>query len=244
MNPPRVLAQPLAVALLAMLSLPATAAPEQSSERSLVERAEQLIQAALQSDRNTERGAGLYRQHCADCHGPVAHGDPARFIPALAGQRQAYLIKQLADFTTLQRDSRDMHAVLSADGPNDAQAWADLAAWLNGLAVAQFAHSDDRQSVALGEGIFREQCASCHELDGRGDDEGFVPSLRNQHHLYLMRQMHRLAAWHRLHVDDGLVRFLGSLDTEERRGLADYLSGLRGPVRDRSIMHEDGTVGD
>jgi hypothetical protein len=56
--------------------------------------------------------------------------------------------------------------------------------------------------------------------------------------------MGRLATWHRLHVDDGLVRFLGSLDSEERRGLADYLSGLQSPVRDRSNMHEDGTVGD
>lgn len=38
--------------------------------------------------------------------------------------------------------------------------------------------------IADGEGyrlaIFREECATCHEEDACGDDEGFVPSLCNQ----------------------------------------------------------------
>jgi len=205
-------------------------------------RVDELIQQARRADRDTERGGDLYGRHCARCHGPAALGDAGRFIPSLAGQRQAYLIKQLADFTELERDSPEMHNVLSGVGLDDPQAWADLAGWINALPSPGFQGSGDELDVALGEGIFREQCASCHELDAGGDDEGFVPSLRNQHHAYLLRQMRGLSSWHRLNVDEDLVRFLDSLDSKELAGLADYLSRLRGPTRDRSILRQDGTV--
>src|SRR5262245_48171542 len=77
------------------------------------DRADELIHAALQLDRNVARGKTVYVKECASCHGSAAQGDPQRLIPALAGQRHAYLIKQLADFTELERDSADMHRVVS-----------------------------------------------------------------------------------------------------------------------------------
>jgi cytochrome c553 len=208
------------------------------------ERADQLIRQAMELDRRPQRGGELYARHCASCHGPQAHGDVERFIPALAAQRQAYLVKQLADFAELQRDARTMHDVVSRPELNDPQAWADLAAWLNAQPPAQVTQTGQGSGVALGEAIFREQCASCHDEDARGDDDGFAPSLRNQHYAYLVRQMHALGGWRRLHADPELVRFLDSLDAQEREGLADYLSRVRGPIRDRARMHQDGTVGD
>jgi cytochrome c oxidase cbb3-type subunit 3 len=207
-------------------------------------RVDQLVRTALQLEPNASHGAALYLQNCARCHDQGAIGNPRNVVPALAGQREAYLIKQLADFTELERESQDMHAVASMAALNEPQAFADVAAYLSHLHPARFPETADGEGVELGEAIFQEQCASCHEEDARGDDDGFVPSLRNQHYSYLVRQMRGLAASHRLNVDSDLVRFIDSLDTDEMTAVADYLSRLRGPVRDRSKLRDDGNLRD
>src|SRR5262245_31971558 len=152
-------------------------------------RVDRLIRTALQLDPNIKRGGGLYEAHCARCHGQGATGDPRNVIPALAGQREAYLIKQFADFAELDRSGEEMHAVVSKAALNEPQVWADLAAYLSQLPVVRLPETSDGQGVELGEAIFQEQCASCHEEDARGDDDGFIPSLRDQHYSYLVRQM-------------------------------------------------------
>lgn len=205
---------------------------------------DQDVRNALQLDQNRKQGKKLYTQHCQQCHGPQALGNADNTLPSLAGQRRAYLIKQLADFTALERDSRPMHVVVSQPGLGEPQSWADISGYLNSLPAARFPESGDGGNLELGEAIFQEQCASCHEEDGRGDDDGFVPSLRNQHYRYLVRQMRSIASWHRTNVEADLVRFLDSLDSEEATAVADYVSRLRGPTRDRSRMNDDGTVND
>lgn len=205
---------------------------------------DQLVQSALQMDRHPANGARLFAKHCAACHGPDAQGDAVKVIPSLAGQRRAYLIKQLADFSELERQSDDMHSVVSRPAISHPQAWVDIAAWLNGLPPAAFQETGDGEGIELGEAIFQEECASCHESDARGDDDGFVPSLRSQHYRYLVRQTQSIATWHRHNVETELVRFLDSLDIEETTAIADYLSRMQGPVRDRSRLDDDGTAGD
>jgi len=205
-------------------------------------RVDQLVRTALQLDPNASHGAALYLQNCARCHGAGAIGDARNVIPALAGQREAYLIKQLADFTELQRESQEMHAVVARAALNEPQAWADVAAYLAELPVVKFPETADGRGVELGEAIYHGQCSSCHEEDARGDDDGFIPSLRDQHYSYLVRQMRGLAAAHRLNVDADLVRFIDSLDTEEMTAVADYLSRLRDPVRDRAKLRDDGKL--
>jgi cytochrome c553 len=205
-------------------------------------RVDQLIRTALELDPNPSRGAALYQQNCERCHAQGAIGDPRNVVPSLAAQREAYLIKQLADFTELERESQEMHAVVSRAALNEPQAWADVAAYLSQLPAARFPETADGNGVELGEAIFQEQCASCHEEDARGDDDGFVPSLRDQHYSYLVRQTRALAASHRHNVDADLIRFIDSLDTEEITAVADYLSRLSGPVRDRAKLRDDGKL--
>jgi cytochrome c553 len=207
-------------------------------------RVDQLVRTALQLDPNASHGAALYLQNCARCHGQGAIGDPRNVIPALAAQREAYLIKQLADFTELEREGQEMHGVVARSPLNEPQTLADLAAYLSHLPATRAVETADGKGVELGEAIFQEQCAACHEKDARGDDDGFVPSLRDQHYSYLVRQLRALAASHRLNVDADLVRFIDSLDTEEMTAVADYLSRLREPVRDRAKLRDDGKVRD
>jgi cytochrome c553 len=228
--------------LLVGLAVVGSAIIPQSSALASPTRVDQLVRTALQLDANSKRGEKIYGEHCATCHGAAALGDARNVIPALAGQRQAYLVKQLADFAELEREGDEMHKVVSQAALNEPQVWADLSAFLNGLPTTRFPETADGGGVELGEAIFQEQCATCHEEDARGDEDGFVPSLRDQHYSYLVRQMRSLAASHRLNIDPDLVRFLDSFDTDEITAVADYLSRLRGPVRDRSKLHDDGTV--
>jgi len=207
-------------------------------------RVDQLVQRALQLDANASHGAALYLQNCARCHGQGAIGDSRNVIPALAAQREAYLIKQLADFAELEREGQEMHAVVARAALSEPQAWTDVAAYLARLPATEFPETADGEGVELGEAIFQEQCASCHDEDARGDDDGFVPSLRDQHYSYLVRQTRALAASHRLNVDADLVRFIDSLDTDEITAVADYLSRLRSPVRDRAKLRDDGKLRD
>jgi cytochrome c553 len=100
----------------------------------------------------------------------------------------------------------------------------------------------DGASVALGRGIFHEQCVSCHQADASGDREGFVPSLRNQNYKYLVGQLHKLAEGHRHNVDRNLVFLVGSLDDSDIAAVADYLSRQRGVVRAHDHMLSNGVV--
>lgn len=230
------------VSTLAALAVFGTMAIPPGPTHASPTRVDQLVRSALQLHANPRRGEKIYKEHCVGCHGAGALGDARNVIPALAGQRQAYLIKQLADFTELERDGEEMHKVVSKAALNDPQVWADVSSFLSDQPPLHFPETADGRGVELGEAIFHEQCASCHEEDARGDDDGFIPSLRNQHYAYLVRQMRGLAASHRLNVDADLVRFLDSFDSEEMTAVADYLSRLRGETRDRSKLNDDGTV--
>ena len=209
-----------------------------------IERVEELVQTALDLDGNATNGGATYRAQCAACHGPQAHGDAARGIPNLAGQRRAYIIKQLADFIERDRIASEMHKVVKRAEVREPQTWADVALYLNGLPPARSVQTGDGKYLSLGEASYAQWCSSCHEEDGRGDDEGLVPSLRNQHYDYLVKETRALAAGHRFNVEPELGRFLSSLETDEIQGLADYMSRMHGPVKDRARLRQDGTVSD
>lgn len=205
-------------------------------------RAERLLTTAVELEPNVKRGGDAYRAQCAQCHGDHAQGNADTLVPALASQRRPYLLKQLADFTELDRTATQMHRIVARPQVSEPQVWADVASYLNGLPPQGPRQHGNGEMVSLGEASYRQWCSSCHEVDARGDDEGYVPSLRDQHYSYLLGEMRGLAAGHRLNADPELVRFLDSLETDDMTGIADYLSRLTGPVRDRAHLRDDGTL--
>ena len=222
---------------LLALALSAAMVTAASVASAAADRVDELTLDALDLDANVRRGAALYSEECAGCHGRDALGAGQHDIPALASQRRAYIIRQLAAFSERDRIATQMHKVVSREAVSDPQSWADLALYLNNLPPPKSAHTGDGKYLSLGEASYEQFCRSCHEEDGRGDDDGFVPSLRNQHYRYLIKEMRNLAAGHRFNVDEDLARFLRSLKADEMQGLADYLSRMQGPVRDRA--HEE-----
>jgi cytochrome c553 len=211
---------------------------------SAAERVDRQTKAALAMDAHPERGGKVFGQYCVKCHGPRARGDAKQGIPALAGQRYAYLVRQLANFANAERDSSTMHAVVLQAELQSPQAWTDIAAYLNGTPSRLPLSTGPGKDVALGRGVFHEQCASCHGLDASGDADGFAPSLRHQHYAYLNAQMHKLAEGYRHNLDEDLMRFLRSFDDRDMRATADYLSRLTGAGKDRKKMRDDGVVVD
>jgi cytochrome c553 len=203
-----------------------------------------LIHTALTLDAHPQTGAVTYNNSCASCHNPNGEGNWRRNIPALAGQRLAYLVKQLADFSQQDRDGNTMHRVIATKSLDDPQKRIDLAAFINSLPPTSKLQIGPGTNISLGEAIFREQCSSCHEEDARGDDDGFVPALRNQHFAYLVRQMHGFINGHRRNVDRDLDLFLYSFKDDEIQATSDYLSRLKGPTKDRAKMRSNGVVSD
>jgi cytochrome c553 len=205
---------------------------------------DRLTQRALDLDAHAGRGAMEFRRSCSHCHGALAQGDAARAIPALAGQRFRYVVRQMANFVGDERESSTMERVLSHPVLKEPQTWVDIAAYVNNLPMGEPAATGDGSGVALGRGIFHEQCASCHKGDAHGDDEGFVPSLRGQQYTYLVDQLGKLAEGRRHNADEDLVRFWRSLEDQDVRATADYLSRLAGPGHVHKIMRSDGSVVD
>jgi cytochrome c553 len=203
---------------------------------------DRATQSALALDAHPDNGETLFAQNCEHCHGEQGHGDAERAVPALAGQRFNYLVRQLANFSGFERDSRAMHRVLSQIEPAGPQAWVDLASYLAKMPSASGLKAGDGTHVALGRGIFHEQCAGCHFADARGDLDGFVPSLRNQNYVYLLGQLHKMSEGARHNMDADLVRFIRGFDDEEMRATADYLSRLRGTGSAHTVMRSNGVV--
>jgi cytochrome c oxidase subunit 2 len=86
---------------------------------------------------NAERGKGFYAV-CATCHGPNGEGMKEMNAPALAGQEEWYIIRQLQNFKSGARgtnpaDTYGLQMAPMAQVLPDAQAIEDVAAYLSSL---------------------------------------------------------------------------------------------------------------
>jgi cytochrome c553 len=190
------------------------------------ERLEQQARSALQLTADAPRGKALYERNCASCHGAQAHGDPIRLIPALAGQRRAYLVKHVAGLNDAERAAAHVHPKLDAAELAVPQGWVDLATYLQRCAPLAVAPSNNQQLAARGGRSYRRWCEACHGSAAAGADDRFVPALRHQRREYLLKELRMVSATHRLSVRSDVMRVLDSLSTETTAGIADYVSRI------------------
>jgi cytochrome c553 len=170
-------------------------------------------------------GEVLFLRHCVACHGGRAWGDGPREIPALAGQREAYLIEQLTRFASDERPGSEMHGpamhdTLTAADVNRPAAIRDLAAFLARAPAAAQAEQGPGRSLALGKSAYLGACVSCHGEDGAGTDGGSAPRIGGQHFRYVLSRLREFGSTHRGRV--GAV----PLSAAEQQALADYISRL------------------
>jgi cytochrome c553 len=191
------------------------------------ERGQELLNRTLALSASPNRGGQVYAKVCAGCHGDKAWGDGDSSIPALAGQRERYLLLQLIDFAEVSREAAEMHRVDARLGPSPEQQWRDIAAYLSGLAMNPRPQQGDGKSLDVGSGIYRDNCASCHGEEGNGDDTVFSPALAGQHYSYLLRQIRGMATGHRFsNVDFDLALMLDNMSAADMAAVADYISRL------------------
>lgn len=186
----------------------------------------EIVAKAMAAQPETLRGGALYSKRCKGCHGAKGWGDGLEDVPSLAGQRELYLVTQLAEFATQERNGSTMHKATSPADVNNPQAIRNLAAFLSRApANPEPEHAEDR-TAGSGESLFQHNCATCHGTAAQGSSTDPVPALAGQHYEYILIQLKRFARGHRGQVRAPVIDFAAGLSDEDERAIADYLSRL------------------
>ena len=178
---------------------------------------------ALFTDGDNARGLPA----CVSCHG--AGGNSTITVnPKLAGQSEAYLHKQLVNFTTPDRNQPVMttYAKLLTDEEKH-----NVAAWL-ATQPAKPGAAKNKDTIELGKKIYRggigeknvPACASCHGASGGGIPVQY-PRLAGQHQDYTVAQLGLFKAGTRKSVE--MATIAKRMSDEEMKAVADYVAGLK-----------------
>ncbi|MGB3463011.1 MAG: c-type cytochrome [Rhodanobacter lindaniclasticus] len=168
---------------------------------------------------------------CGACHGMDGNSADAQY-PKLAGQSEQYIVRQLTDFKSGQRQNPIM---LGMATPLSVQDMHDLGAY--------FASQKSRPGVAdqalvePGETLFRQgdstrgipACMACHSIDGRGNPGAMYPQLAGQHAQYVeatLKAWHDGTSWGTDTRSQIMPAIAAKLDARDIAALASYIEGL------------------
>lgn len=203
---------------------------------------------------NPQHGKTIAEQSCAACHGPDGNSTIAQY-PKLAGQKPAYLYRQLWAFKTGARTSDVMSGIVKPMSDAD---MADAAAYYGEQSI----HPDtvkDPALARLGERIYlrggrgptaQPACAMCHgSAGGRGASTtgmmggggmvgggmmgggsmtggtADVPHLAGQHAAYVLDRLNYFATKQGQATTMG--RIASSLSEHQRMAVAAFIAGMK-----------------
>lgn len=174
------------------------------------------------------KGEASFTAVCAACHGADGNsGTPVN--PKLSQQHPEYLVKQLQEFKSGQRNNPIMKGFASALSDEDMK---NIAYWVSGK-KAKPGFAKDKELVALGERIYRggiadrqvAACAGCHSPNGAGIPSQY-PRLGGQHADYSVAQLTGFRDGARKNSLQ-MVQVAAKLNDREIKAVADYIAGLR-----------------
>lgn len=208
----------LFVAMLAVSSV-AFAAEEQKAAKADPAKGEAIY---------TNGDAGRNIPACASCHGAGGNSTIVQ-NPKLAGQHDAYLAKQLADFKTPARNNPVMTGIAKALTDDDMK---NIAAYLNAQAPKPGA-AKNKDTVEFGKKIYRAgiadknvpACAACHGATGGGIPSQF-PRLAGQHQDYTVAQLTTFRSGARKNSPQ-MNTIAKRMSDDEIQAVADYMAGLK-----------------
>jgi len=174
---------------------------------------------------NLDRGA-QYFATCSGCHGAQGEGKANGQVPRIAGQHFRVVARQLVSFRHGERWDMFMENFADKHRLPDAQAIADVAAYVSSLETTLGAGTGSGELVTHGASVYFRLCESCHGPSGQGDPNYTVPRIGGQHYEYLMRQIHDAVDGRRPGFPASHVRLLARLDHDDIVGVADYLSRI------------------
>ena len=166
---------------------------------------------------------------CAACHGADGNS-PSNMFPKLAGQGEAYLVKQLQEFKSGDRNNAVMAPMVAALTEQD---MADLAAYYASNKVTPGAVPEEL--VEAGQQIFRAgnkesgvpACMACHGPTGTGVPAAKWPALSGQHSAYIEAQLNAFATGTRSNDANSMMRDIaGKMTADEIKAVSAYVAGL------------------
>jgi cytochrome c553 len=194
---------------------------------------------ASRSKPDLDRGAKLF-QPCAGCHGADGGGTVDGLIPRIAGQHASVLMKQLVDYRHDRRWDLRMEHFTDRHHLPDAQAIADVAAYVSQLDSKAANGQGNGELVARGAGSYARLCQRCHGEAAQGDARHSIPRLAGQHYEYLRRQIYDAVDRRRPNFSPAHIRLLARLDRDGIEAIADYLSRARSSeVRDGARLRRN-----
>ena len=167
---------------------------------------------------------------CAACHAADGNSINPEW-PKLAGQHEAYIIKQLQNYKNKERENVLMspQAAILSD-----QDMLDLAAYFSSQEAKPGAA--DMTKVELGEKIYRggniatgvAACAACHGPAGAGNPAAKFPSLQGQHATYTKLQLNMFRNGSRANDAGKMMRNIASkMSDVEIEAVSEYIAGLQ-----------------
>jgi cytochrome c553 len=155
-------------------------------------------------------------QTCDVCHGQNGVPLDPKTMPIIWGQQQSYLVKQLHDYRSGDRDNPIMSPIakgLAQDDLRKIAAYFAAKSWPAQPVAATTASSPN--------GI--AQCQPCHQPNFEGGPP--APRLAGLSYEYLVAAMRSFAADERTNNGD-MPKFMQGLTDHERDAMARYLSAL------------------
>ena len=166
---------------------------------------------------------------CAGCHGADGNSMLPNF-PKLAGQGEAYIAKQLADFKAQKRNDPIMLGQVAALSDQD---MTDLGAFFASQTGSQGAA--DEKLVAAGAKLYRggnkksgvAACAACHGPTGAGNPAANFPRLSGQHTAYVEKALNDFRSGARTNDMNKMMQIVAEKMTDaEIKAVASYIAGL------------------
>ena len=174
-----------------------------------------------------QRGEEMVMGKCFLCHG--ATGDSSSpLYPKLAGQNESYLLKQLRNFKSGERESSDMRKIVADMDDDDMRAAAHFFSRQQ-PSQGKSAYGDMR---AVGEKLYTQgnpanglpPCRDCHGEKGAGSD--VLPRIAGQHTLHIETQLNLFEERKRTNDNAQMQDIAKRLSIDEARAVAEYLRGL------------------
>ena len=175
-------------------------------------------------------------QSCIGCHGDAGQGDVTSGAPALAGQDEAYLIRQLRNFRDGVRGAvagddqgMQMSAMAVPLSDNDISALAVYLSQLN-RPPATLVNGNLRNGMTLYQG----KCGACHGSVGEGNPSLNAPALAWLDGAYIQRQINNFQRGLRgRHRGDRYGRQMNLMAKGiESRDLDDIIAYMQSRTRD------------
>ncbi len=209
----------LFVALLAVSS-----AASAVDAKPAVAKADPAKGATLYADGDAARGLPA----CVSCHGAAGNSTIAA-NPKLAGQHEAYIYKQLVNFTAPERNQAIMTTYSKMLTDEEKK---NIAAYLSAQ-VAKPGAAKNKDTVEIGKKIYRAgiveknvpACASCHGAAGSGLPSQY-PRLAGQHQDYTAAQLTTFRTGVRYN-NAAMTTIAKRMSDDEMKAVADYIAGMK-----------------